>query len=30
MNPYKLVDIYKKSDIEEYRGRYMYEKPPHM
>eukprot|EP01102_Stenamoeba_stenopodia_P011541 TRINITY_DN3559_c0_g1_i1.p1 TRINITY_DN3559_c0_g1~~TRINITY_DN3559_c0_g1_i1.p1 ORF type:complete len:962 (+),score=289.09 TRINITY_DN3559_c0_g1_i1:505-3390(+) len=30
MNPYKLLDIYKKTDIEEYRGRYMYEKPPHI
>eukprot|EP01114_Cavostelium_apophysatum_P002744 TRINITY_DN1242_c0_g1_i2.p1 TRINITY_DN1242_c0_g1~~TRINITY_DN1242_c0_g1_i2.p1 ORF type:complete len:315 (+),score=54.86 TRINITY_DN1242_c0_g1_i2:280-1224(+) len=30
MNPYKRVDIYNRKNIEEYRGRQMYEVPPHI
>lgn len=30
MNPYTKLDIYKNSDIENYRGRYLYERPPHV
>lgn len=30
MNPYKKIDIYGKNKIEEYRGRFMYEMPPHI
>lgn len=30
MNPYHQLPIYRDADVENYRGRYIYERPPHM
>lgn len=30
VNPYKQMDIYGKEEIEKYRGRELYENPPHL
>ena len=30
VNPYKRVDIFGQKQIESYKGRYMYEMPPHI
>lgn len=30
MNPYRIMDIYNKENIDAYRGRELYENPPHL
>jgi len=30
VNPYKKIDIFTKNHIEDYKGRYIYERPPHI